>query len=188
MHNKTRNENMLNSCFRFRCAIVQAGSVVIFPPPLSQPPLSSLWATCFLATFISAAPPTSSYFPHHTCGSFWGFSRLAVGKIIFQQVFITFWCSIWMRLACQCQADRLTRLASTLFTVKLLPNCATIVISGCRATMYDVVGCAIAQTCPCGCHVERNLSMNYGISTWCCWHFEYSSFHPNKLLVASDEF
>lgn len=50
---------MLNSCFRFRCAIVQAGSVVIFPPPLSQPPLSSLWSTCFLATFISAAPPTS---------------------------------------------------------------------------------------------------------------------------------
>lgn len=52
---------MLNSCFRFRCAIVQAGTVVILPtyhPPSQAPPPPPLCGPLvFLATFISADPP-----------------------------------------------------------------------------------------------------------------------------------
>lgn len=54
---------MLNSCFRFRCAIVQAGTVVIFPPshPPRQapPPLCGplvFWQHLFRQLLLPPAP------------------------------------------------------------------------------------------------------------------------------------
>lgn len=86
MHSKTTNENMLNSCFRFRCAIVQAGSVVIFAHVL---PFSALLLLAFLPGLLfffwqtpRRASPALLPSCHHMCGSFWGFSRLAVSEII----------------------------------------------------------------------------------------------------------
>lgn len=173
---------MLNSCFRFRCAIVQAGTVVIFPPyhPPSQAPPSLcgplvFWQHSFRQNLLPATRTTRVV-------RFEAFLAWLFGKLFSNKFLLHFGVQFECGLHVNARQTGLPGLpASTLFTVKLLPNCATIVISGCRATMYDVVGCAIAQTCRCGCLVERNLSMNYGISTWCCWHFECwtnSLLHP----------
>lgn len=151
---------MLNSCFRFRCAIVQAGTVVILPPyhpPSQAPPPPALcgplvfWQHSF-RQILHPSPATRTT----RVVRFEAFLAWLFGKLFSNKFLLHFGVQFECGLHVNARQTGLPGLpASTLFTVKLLPNCATIVISGCRATMYDVVGCAIAQTCRCGCLLSR---------------------------------